>query len=44
MLSRNPMEIVVLMLRFITASGTPQDKDNLAYRTEISLLSLRSQS
>ena len=38
------MEIVVLMLRFITATGTPQDKDILAYRTEISLLSLRSQS
>ena len=38
------MEIVVLMLRFITATGTPQDKDTLAYRIEISLLSLRSQS
>ena len=38
------MEIVVLMLRFITATGTPQDKDTLTYRTEINLLSLRSQS
>ena len=36
------MEIVVLMLRFITATGTPQYKDTLAYCTEISLLSLRS--
>lgn len=33
------MEIVVLMLRFITATGTPQYKGTLAYRTEISLLS-----
>ena len=38
------MKMFVLMLRFITATGTPQDKDTLAYRTEISLLSLRSQS
>ena len=38
------MEIVVLMLRFITANGTPQHKGTLAYCTEISLLSLRSQS
>jgi len=38
------MEIVVLMLRFITAIRAPQDKGTLAYRTEISLLSLRSQS